>query len=211
MSRVIELTKELLALLEKEETENECDCACETENVGVQLSELVPGELFEAPVIGAMKVLEHFADGTTAVIQNDFYEENVIFDGDCCDYTKSALKKKFDDEIAAEYKGAFGDALVPHTVDLKSVDMQDYGTFDCVVRPITFDEARKYNALLVKEDLPEWWWTCTPWSTKDRGWRSSVTVVSPHGYFDLNGCVVSRGVRPFCILKSNIFVSKKGE
>ena len=206
MSRVKELAQELLAEIEKEEN---AAVECKKEEDGVMLCTLSPGELFKAPGIGTMKVLEHFSDGTTAVIQDDFYEEDVIFDENCCDYTKSALKKKFDDEIATEYKGAFGAALVPHTVDLKSVDMQDYGTFDCLVRPITFDEARKYNGLLVKEDLPDWWWTCTPWSTKERDWPYSVAVVSTRGLIYNFNYYYDRGVRPFCILKSNIFVSKE--
>ena len=102
------------------------------------------------------------------------------------------------------------DNVVEHEVDLTSVDMQnEFGTCICKVRPITFDEARKYNDLLVNKDLPDWYWTCTPWSTNERGWHWSVAVVCPSGDFDCsNHYDFGRGVRPFCILKSNIFVSK---
>lgn len=82
---------------------------------------------------------------------------------------------------------------------------------DAKVRPLTFDEARKYNDLLVNKDLPDWYWTCTAWSTEERGWGNSVAVVSPSGYVSLNRYYYGRGVRPFCILKSNIFVSKVTE
>ena len=78
-------------------------------------------------------------------------------------------------------------------------------------RPLTFEEARKYNELLVNKDLPDWYWTCTAWSTEERGWPYSVAVVSPGGDFNHYGYCISRGVRPFCILKSNIFVSKVEE
>ena len=54
----------------------------------------------------------------------------------------------------------------------------------------------------------DWWWTCTPWSTDDRDLKYQITVVSPAGYFNNYGCYCSCGVRPVCILKSNIFVSK---
>ena len=38
--------------------------------------------------------------------------------------------------------------LVEHTVELTSVDMQhEFDDCKCKVRPITFDEARKYNNL----------------------------------------------------------------
>lgn len=207
MSRVIELAEELLA---EAKNENEgCTCGCRSGQV--QLLELNPGELFDIPEIGEIKVLEHFANGTTAVIQNNFWEEDVRFDGDSCDYKTSELADKFEDEIIPAYESAFGDALVEHKVILKSVDMQDYGKFSCKVRPITFDEARKYNELLVNKNLNGWWWTCTPWSTKERGWEYPVAVVSTSGYFDLHCYNNDDGVRPFCILKSNIFVSKVEE
>ena len=207
MSRVIELAEELLAEAKKE---NEgCTCGCRSGQV--QLSELKPGELFDIPEIGKIKVLEHFANGTTAVIQNNFWEEDVQFDGDSCDYKTSALREKFENGIEPDYEEIFGNALVEHEVILKSVDMQDYGKFSCKVRPITFDEARKYNDLLVNKDLPDWWWTCTPWSTKERGWEYPVSVVSPSGYIGNFSYYGSSGVRPFCILKSNIFVSKVEE
>lgn len=100
--------------------------------------------------------------------------------------------------------------IIEQVVSLTSVDMQgEFKPCYCKVRPITFDEARKYNNLLVNKDLDDWWWTCTPWSTADRGWKRTITVVSPSGYFDnFYSCYLNCGVRPFCILKSNIFVSK---
>ena len=102
--------------------------------------------------------------------------------------------------------------LVEHTVELTSVDMQhEFDDCKCKVRPITFDEARKYNNLLPNKELDDWWWTCTPWSTAEREWKYNVAVVSSAGSVDLNDCRLINGVRPVCILKSNIFVSKKGE
>lgn len=99
-----------------------------------------------------------------------------------------------------------------HTVDFTSVDMQkEFEPCECLIRPLTFDEMRKYNDLLVNKELDDWWWTCTSWSTEERGWKYGMSVVSPSGYiyyFDCNGY---GGVRPFCILKSNIFVSKGEE
>ena len=172
-----------------------------------QLRDLLPGEVFNSAA-GDHIVLGHdLAAGTTKVIKKDFYGRRIEFDNNTCDYTKSALKKKFDKEITEVYESAFEDALVEHEVNLISVDMQQYGTFKCKVRPITFFEAQEYNNILVNKSLPDWYWTCTPWSTAERGWGHSAAVVSPSGcifnYCYLNYC----GVRPFCILKSDIFVS----
>ena len=179
----------------------------DSEEKKVQLSELEPGDRFNTE-LGKFIVLGH-ENGVTKVLQDDFFAEDVGFDDKSCDYTKSALKKMFDEKIEPEYRKVFGDGLMEHEVELKSVDVQDYGKFKCKARPITFDEAREYNSLIVKENIGEYWWTCTPWSTEKRGWKYSVSVVSPSGsILDVN-YYFSSGVRPFCILKSNIFVSKE--
>ena len=205
MKSIIAKLKDVLAELEAKETEG-----MELVKNQVQLSALVAGERFKTG-IGNFIVLEQ-GTNYAKVIQEGFFAEDVKFDSNSLDYTKSELKKKFDTEILEAYEKEFGaDNLIEQKVDLKSVDMQDYGTFNCKVRPITFDEAREFNQFLVKEDLPDWWWTCTPWSTKERGWERSVTVVSPLGNFFWNNCSNDYGVRPVCILKSNIFVSKVEE
>ena len=179
----------------------------EPEEKKVLLSDLKPGERFNTE-LGKFIVLGH-DNGVTKVLQDDFFAEDVKFDDKTCDYTKSALKKMFDEKIGPAYQKVFGDDLVEHEVELKSVDMQDYGKFTCKVRPMTFDEAREFNAFVDKENIGDLWWLCTPWSTEKRGWKYSVTVVSPSGDFRNGSFSFGRGVRPFCILKSNIFVSKE--
>ena len=148
--------------------------------------------------------------GMTNVISKNLMAENVRFDGDTRDYNKSALKWYIEKEIRPiilENVGAGN--LVEHSVALTSVDNQnEFDNCICEIRPITFDEAREYNDLLVNEDLPDCYWTLTPWSTAERGWKYCISVVSPSGYIFSNLCGIFNGVRPFCILKSNIFVSK---
>ena len=201
MKAVIEKLEEVLAELKAKEQED---------NSQVELSTLAAGQKFKTG-IGNFIVLGHDENGTK-VIQEEFFAEDVQFDSNSPDYTKSEIKKLFDTKILDVYEKEFGsDNLIEQTVSLKSVDMQDYGTFNCKVRPVTFEEAREFNAFLVKPDLPDWWWTCTPWSTKERGWKYSVAVVSPRGNINYDGCNVRGGVRPFCILKSNIFVSRVEE
>ena len=174
----------------------------------VQLSTLNPGETFK---IGEHDfiVLEQKQE-QTMVISKGFMAENEKFDDDTRDYNESSLKKLIDRYIQPIIENEVGaDNLVEHDVDLTSVDMQkEFGTCRCKVRPITFDEARNYNDLLVNKDLDDWWWTCTPWSTKERGREYSIAVVSSSGFIGNCNCDNNLGVRPFCILKSNIFVSK---
>ena len=200
MSKALEVARELVRQLEEAERKNK-----------VELSTLAPGDVFE---IGKNDfiVLEQMSFGTK-VISKDFMAENIVYDENSRDYNESNLKKVIEDEIQPIIESEVGkNNLVEHTVELTSVDMQqEFDDCECKVRPITFDEARKYNNLLPNRDLDDWWWTCTPWSIKERGWSYSIAVVSSAGCINGNGCSSGCGVRPVCILKSNIFVSKKGE
>ena len=173
----------------------------------VLLSEVKPGETINTG-IGAFIVLEQ-TEGETKVITKDLFKTWQEF-GSSPDYKGSHVKQLCEGEIYDAFAKEFGaENIVEHEVDLVTVDMQqDYGKVNCRVRPITFDEARQYNELLVNKELDDWYWTCTPWSTPARGWSWSVAVVSPSGRIGNDDFVVSDAVRPCCILKSNIFVSK---
>ena len=170
------------------------------------LAKLAAGDEFVTD-IGIFIVLEQTEEGTK-VITKDIFKQNVKF-GDSTNYKESDLFKLCDGDIYSEFCDVFGeDNIITHTVDLTTVDMQKpYGTVECDVRVLTFDEARKYNNILVNKELPDWWWTCTPWSTKERGWEYSVAVVSPSGRVSNLSYDYDVGVRPVCILKSDIFVS----
>lgn len=175
----------------------------------VELSTLNPGETFK---IGEHNfiVLEQ-TDGQTKVISKAFMAKNIQFDRNTRDYNKSNIKKLIEEDIQPLIEKEVGaENLVEHIVNLTSVDMQnEFNPCRCKVRLITFDEGREYNDLLVNEDWDDWWWTLTPWSTEERGWSSSITVVSSSGGFLRDGCSLSRGVRPFCIFSSSIFESEE--
>lgn len=200
MSKALEVARELVRQLEEAERKNK-----------VELSALAPGDVFE---IGKNDfiVLEQMSF-KTKVISKNFMAEDIVYDEDSRDYNESNLKKVIEDKIQPIIESEVGENnLVEHTVELTSVDMQhEFDDCKCKVRPITFDEARKYNNLLPNKELDDWWWTCTPWSTAEREWKYNVAVGSSAGYINFNNCNCLSGVRPVCILKSNIFVSKKGE
>lgn len=198
MTKLLETARELVKMLEKQ-----------VKDTKVRLSECELGQIIVSNG-NKYKVLNHLGDGTTLIIPMILMLENEQFDKNARNYKESSLKKRIETECLPVFEEDFGaDNLVEHEVDLTSVDMQnEFGTCRCKVRPITFDEAREHNDLLVEKNLPDWWWTCTPWSTEERGWSSSLAVVSPGGDFLGNYCYDYDGVRPVCILKSNIFVSK---
>ena len=200
MSELLNRAKELVAMLEAEENKNK-----------VKLSDIPVGGKFDTG-IGRFIVLEQKED-CTAVITEDLYRKDVKFDDECTDYKKSSLRELCEGEILNEFSDEFGEEnICINETGLVTVDGQEvYGKLLTKVRPLTFDEVRKYNDLLVNKELPDWWWTCTAWSTAERDWPYPVAVVSPAGSVCSYGCNRSNGVRPFCILKSNIFVSKAGE
>lgn len=177
----------------------------------VMLADLKPGDKFSTG-IGNFIVLEQKED-CAVIITEKLYMEGEIFDASCNDYKKSSLREKFDGEILDEFIAGFGEEnICENEAGLVTVDGQEvFGKLLNKVRPLTFDEAREYNDLLVNEDLPDWYWTCTPWSTKERGWGCSVAVVSPRGFISRSRCNINFGVRPVCILKSNLFVSRVKE
>ena len=197
MSKALDMAREIVKLLEEAEKANK-----------VQLAELKPGEVFK---IGEHDfiVLEQ-KNGATKVISKGFMAEDIVYDEDTRDYSKSNLKKVIERDIQPIIEHEVGaDNIIEHIVDLTSVDMQhEFEPCTCKVRPITFDEARQYNDVLVNKQLDDWWWTCTPWSTADRSWKYAMAVVSSSGIVNDDDCSNDRGVRPFCILKSNIFVSR---
>lgn len=199
-SNVLELAKKLVAAIEKEDQKNK-----------VMLKDIPVGGKFDTG-IGRFIVLEQ-KENYTAVITEDLYREDVKFDDDCTDYKKSSLRELCEGEILNEFVAEFGeDNICENEAGLVTVDGQKvFEKLLTKVRPLTFDEARECNDLLVNKDIPDWYWTCTPWSTKERGYGYSVAVVSPSGRIDYGSYVNCSGVRPFCILKSNIFVSKGEE
>lgn len=197
---ILNKAKELMEMLLEEEKKG-----------NVRLSEIPVGGKFDTG-IGRFIVLEQKGE-KTAVITEELYRKDVRFDDDSNEYFTSELSDLFEEEIFPEFKEEFGaENLCDATTSLVTVDMQNKDEeLHAKARPLTFEEARKYNELLVNKDLPDWYWTCTAWSTEERGWPYSVAVVSPSGGINRIGCNVSDGVRPFCILKSNIFVSKVEE
>lgn len=198
-SEILKKAKELVELLEKQEKAGK-----------IALSSMSPGDVFQTTGKRKYKVLEQYGD-TTKIISFNLVKENVEF-GDTSDYKTSKVKKLCDTEILKDFEEEFGaENIETHTADIITVDGQKLGTVDCKIRPITFDEAREYTDIIPNQYLDDWYWTLSPWSTKERGWGKSVTVVSPSGGIGSHGFNCGSGVRPVCILKSNIFVSKVEE
>lgn len=196
---ILQKAKELVELLEQQE-----------ETGKVELSTLKRGDVFQTTGKRKYKVLQQYGD-TTKIISLDLVKENVEF-GDTSDYKTSKVKKLCDTEILKDFEEEFGAGNIKtHTADIITADGQKVGNVKCKIRPITFDEAREYTDITPNNDLNDWYWTLSPWSTEEHGWSRSLSVVAPSGIIVLSIFSNDLGVRPVCILKSNIFVSKVEE
>ena len=172
----------------------------------VRLSEVPFGETFQ---IGQYEfiVLGRSSD-TTAVIMKEFLHEDKIFGND--NNFDGSNVDELCAEFAAEIAGMIGtDNLIEHTVDLTSDDgLKDYGKIKRRMSLITTELYRRYVNILDQYKPEKWWWLATPYSTPTHEDADWVKCVSPRGYVYNGDCSFNGGVRPFCILKSNIFVSK---
>ena len=154
-------------------------------------------------------VLEHSGD-TTAVLSKELIEDEVAF-GNTPDFLNSNVGKILDEFAKDLIKDIGTGALVKHTVDQTTLDgMKHYGSTKALMSLMTIDHVRKYADVLDKHKVDKNYWLVTPWSTPDRGYKTSMCVVAPSGYvnFDISSYYLG-GVRPFCIFSSSIFVSRE--
>lgn len=171
-----------------------------------QLKDLVPGDTFK---IGNHEfiVLEHCGEDT-AVIRKDLLPEKMSF-GSNNNYNESDVAQCCR-SFAAEISDIIGaENVLIHTVDLTSDDgLKDYGIVESRASLLTADRYRRYVEILDKFPIKAYWWLATAYSTPRHDDEAWVKCVSPSGRIYNGGFNNGRGVRPFCIFKSSIFVSK---
>ena len=189
-------------------TEEQINSIKQSFNTGdVLLSTLKPAETFK---IGKYEffMLEQFGD-SAVVLLKDLLQDDVEFSDNNNNYDGSNV-----DNICTEFGTVIeniigADNLVEHTVDLTSDDgLKCYGSVNRKMSLLTAEQYRKYVYTIDEHKLNKWWWTATAYSTPKHEDKSWIKCVSPGGFMGNDYCNYGIGVRPFCILKSNIFVSK---
>lgn len=152
-------------------------------------------------------VCEHTSEGTVLLMKDCLYDNEEF--GSSNNYNGSnvdMLCEKFAEELATVV-GA--ENIILHTVDLTADDgLKDYGSIERRVSLFTADQYRKYCDILDKHRVDIWTWTATAYSTTKHDDDCWVKCVSPLGFIIDFSYFSDFGVRPFCILNSNIFVSK---
>ena len=170
------------------------------------LKEISNGDLFK---IGEYEFIKFDEENgiVTAVSKESLFNSEF---GKNNDLRKSGILKKLKNEILPEIESIIGaENVLEFETDLLSLDgSAEYGTMKSKVSLPTLDFYRRNRSVFEKYKLDGWWWLATPDSTPEYYNGNWCVCVSPSGniiyyYFNYG----NYGVRPFCILKSDIFVS----
>lgn len=198
-----------------EEVEEETDEEIVLKNdEEVQLKDIPVGSKFSTE-IGNFIVLEQKDNGETAVITENLYRNKVQFSSDSAEYLGSELANVFEEKIYPEFARVFGQKnLCSAPVRLITMDEgAKTGVLHTKVRPLSHEESKKYRDLLIHDESledgsfleTECYWTCTAWNNKAED--KAVAAVAFEGFSVLIPCYKECGVRPFCVLNSDIYVS----
>ncbi len=123
---------------------------------------------------------------------------------------RAFLNRDFMEELAAA--GADKEAFLPLALDLTSDDgLKDYGIDRVTIGIYTDQIYREFRNII--PPASDWHWTATPFSTARNGYEHLVRLVYSSGALNnYNAHYGHWGVRPLCVLKSDILVSfKEGE
>ncbi|MBQ4572114.1 MAG: hypothetical protein IJA80_02400 [Clostridia bacterium] len=173
------------------------------------LNKIEPGEVVKAGMFEII-VLEHLEEGTAIIFKNAL-EKRMQFDSKSGNWISSDLRNYLNTDFYKTLSMNFGaENIIEHTVDLTTVEgSKKYGSVQDKVSLLTCSLFSKYHDILEKYKLDKWWWLCTPIDVP--GWEDCARAVYGIGILYYFSCYIDGGVRPFCILKSNIFVSKVEE
>lgn len=168
----------------------------------MKLSEIKVGKIFKTKTKEFI-VLEQFDNGTTAILQKDFWKK-ARFDKETSNLAKSEIFKDLNENYYKELADEIGaENIVEHEVDLiMDTGHKDYGTVKAKISLLTADLFRKYVGILDRYNPEEWWWLAT---ADSRRYTSFVRCVFRDGalYFNFVDSNLG-GVRPFSIVKSEI-------
>ena len=146
--------------------------------------------------------------GGIAAVQKDLLFKSRF--GANNDLSKSDILKRLVEEYLPEIEREIGaENVLEFETDLISLDgSKKHGVLRSKVSLPTFDFYRSNRSVFAKHLIDNWFWLATPWETIEYTNDNWITCVSPRGDIygdDYGGGNV--GVRPFLILKSDIFGS----
>ena len=166
------------------------------------------GETFKVGGIEFIKFPS--VDGKTPVVAREILFNSRF--GENNNLIESRVLERLETEILPKVIAEVGEENVcTFETDLTTLDgLKPYGIMESRISLPTFDFYRANVEIFDKHPVKNWWWLATPESAKPHYDPVWTVCVSPSGdiLFGSGSCNLDDGVRPFCILNSNIFVSK---
>lgn len=168
------------------------------------ISNVAPGQVVKfhgEPCI----VLEHRTAGTLLVtaaqIKSSFGSTN--------NFAASSFREHLNGAFADALTEGHADELITREVDLTALNgSKEYGSCECKVAPLTFDEIRRFHGLLPKPE--SWEWSATPWSTPSAGSTDYAVYLSTDGGVSVLSCANTYGSRPAFLIPSQYAVEVDG-
>lgn len=178
------------------------------------VSNVAPGQVVKfhgEPCI----VLEHRTAGTLLVtaaqIKSSFGSTN--------NFAVSSFREHLNGAFADALTEGHADELITREVDLTALNgSKEYGSCECKVAPLTFDEIRRFHGLLPKPE--SWEWSATPWSTPcvdeddawvmDAGNTNYAVFLYTSGNVGYDYCTSTYGSRPAFLIPSQYAVEVDG-
>ena len=129
--------------------------------------------------------------------------------GENNDLRGSNILKKMETDVLSKIIEAIGEEnVLTFKTDLTTLDgLKPYGEMESKVSLPTLDFYRTNVEIFDKYKVDEWFWLATPESAKPHDFPNWILCVAPSGLISYDNYHDVTGVRPFCILKSSIFVS----
>ena len=164
------------------------------------------GETFK---IGDMEFIKFpSVNGQTPAVMKDIAFRSRF--GKDNDFRSSEILKKLETEILPKIVAVVGEENVcTFKTDLTTWDgLKNYGEMETKISLPTMDFYRT-NVEIFDQHKPDgWWWLATAESAQPHYAPDWILCVSPSGDINFDDYFNGYGFRPFCILKSHIFVSK---
>ena len=174
---------------------------------GRKLSDLKAGEMFKDNNGTEYIVCEQFENGTTAVVRKDILDKKMAF-GDTNDWRESNIRKYLNEEYLKELEEQFGkENVIEFERDLLSLDgYDDYGKCQDKVSIMSIIEYMRYHKYI--GNCEKWHYLLTPDSTPTGCSSDYAQCVGSNGDVIYNWRDNDKAMRPFFILKSNIFIKQ---
>ena len=173
-----------------------------------QLAEYEPGEIAK---LGDLEFIVLEQGDTYTKLLLKYFWKTAKFDDNTNNFAHSEICRDLNSDFYNQLSSVVGkENILSQRVDLTSDDgRKDYGVCPCSISLLTCDIYREFVEIIDKYRITSnWWWLSTPFSTASNGYNIAVRCAGNDGTLYRNLCHNFSGVRPFCILKSNIFVSE---